>query len=110
MLLTVLQRTREIGLMKAVGGKDLHTLLLFLGEGAAVGLTGGLLGLALAYGLSFPGDAWVRSMLEQKTSIKLEASIYLWPWWLLLGTPLFAVLTATLPALYPPRRPPPPPP
>jgi putative ABC transport system permease protein len=104
MLLTVLQRTREIGLMKAVGAKDLHILLLFLGEGAAVGLTGGLLGLALAYGLSYPGDAWVRSMLEQKTSIKLDSSIYLWPWWLLLGTPLFAVLTATLAALYPARR------
>jgi|SRR5579884_3634985 len=104
MLLTVLQRTREIGLMKAVGARDLHVLLLFLGEGAVVGLAGGLVGLGLAYALSFPGDAWVRSMLVQKTSIKLEASVFLWPWWLLLGMPSFAMLTATLAALYPARR------
>jgi putative ABC transport system permease protein len=104
MLLTVLQRTREIGLMKAVGARDLHVLLLFLGEGSAVGLLGGVFGLVLAYALSFPGDAYARAALAANSPIKLETSIYLWPWWLVLGTPVFSVLTATLAALYPARR------
>ena len=38
MVMSVLERTREIGVMKAVGGRDSHILLMFLVEGTLLGL------------------------------------------------------------------------
>lgn len=104
MLIGVLERTREIGVMKAVGGRDSHILLMFLVEGALVGLLGGLLGLLLSWLASFPGDAWVRSMVNRQLTLTLEESLFAFPWWLVGGAPLFATLVTTLASLLPARR------
>ncbi len=50
-LMTVMERTREIGTLMALGYKRRHILLLFLAESAAIGLGGGATALALAGGL-----------------------------------------------------------
>jgi putative ABC transport system permease protein len=104
MLMSVLERIREIGIMKAVGAREGHVQMIFLMEGALVGLVGGLLGLVLGWAGSFPGDAWVRGLVQQRLSIKLQASIFSFPWWLVLGVPTFACLVTTLAAVYPARR------
>jgi len=104
MLMSVLERVREIGIMKAVGARDRHVLAMFLVEGALIGLAGGVLGLLASWGASFPADAWVRSLVARRLNVKLAESIFLFPWWLVLGTPLFAALVTTLAALLPARR------
>ncbi len=104
MLMSVLERVREIGVMKAVGARDGHIQLIFLVEGALVGLVGGLLGLLLGWVAHFPGDTWVRATVESGLSLKLEHSIFAFPWWLVAGVPVFACLVTTLAALYPARR------
>jgi putative ABC transport system permease protein len=104
MLMGVLERMREIGVMKAVGARDSHIVAIFLVEGLVIGLIGGLVGLGLAWGLSGPGDAWMQSILERNTSIKLHGSVFVFPWWLVVGAPAFACLTTTLAAVYPARR------
>jgi putative ABC transport system permease protein len=104
MLIGVLERTREIGVMKAVGGRDSHILLMFLVEGALVGLLGGVLGLLLSWLASFPGDAWVRSMVNRQLTLKLEESLFAFPWWLMGGAPMFATMATTLAAVLPARR------
>jgi len=57
MTVSVMERTREIGILKAVGAKSGNILTMFLAEAALIGLVGGLLGVpggyALAYVLSF---------------------------------------------------------
>jgi putative ABC transport system permease protein len=104
MLMSVLERTREIGIMKAVGAGNGQLMLIFLVEGAFIGLLGGSLGLLLGWGASFPADAWVRSMVSRDLKIELKESIFVFPPWLAVVVLLFALLVTTLAAVYPARR------
>ena len=52
MLVSVIERTKEIGLRKAVGAKNADILMQFLVEALIIGLAGGILGVLLAWGLT----------------------------------------------------------
>jgi putative ABC transport system permease protein len=104
MLMSVLERRREIGIMKAVGAANWQLQALFVIEGGLIGLTGGLLGLLLAWSISFPGDAWVRSMVHQDLKIHLKNSIFAFPGWIGVTVVLFTVGATIVAALYPARR------
>lgn len=49
MTMAILERTREIGLMKAVGARNRDILSAFLGEAAGIGILGGLCGIGLGW-------------------------------------------------------------
>lgn len=101
---SVIERTREIGVMKAVGAKDRHIQAMFLTEGALIGLIGGLSGLLIGWLLGLPAESWAKSLMEKQTNEPVPESLFAYPWWLLIGVPLFATIVTTLSALYPARR------
>ena len=104
MLMSVLERRREIGIMKAVGATNWQLQALFLIEGALIGTVGGSLGLLLAWGASIPGDAWVRSMVLRDMKIDLKGSIFAFPGWIGATVVLFTVAVTIIAAFYPARH------
>ena len=104
MIMSVLERSHEIGVMKALGARDRHILLIFLTEGAAIGLVGSLIGLALAWLASIPSDSLAKSIIEPQTQTPVKESLFLFPPWLALGVPALVIVITTLAALYPARR------
>lgn len=57
--ISVLERTREIGLMKALGMRGRHVRRLFQLEAAWIGFLGGVIGAGLAWGLGTALNPWI---------------------------------------------------
>ena len=84
MLVSVTQRTREIGVEKALGARRWHILLQFLAEALAITAIGGLLGVGLAYLISSTvgalplWSAFLEDASEGDIHLKIDATILLW--------------------------------
>ena len=52
MFTSVLEKTKEIGIMKAIGARNKDILIVFLLNAALIGLIGGVLGIIIGYMLS----------------------------------------------------------
>jgi putative ABC transport system permease protein len=84
MLVSVTQRTREIGVEKALGARRWHILLQFLAEAMVITAVGGLLGVALAYLVSATvgalplWSAFIDDASEGDIQLKIDAAILIW--------------------------------
>jgi putative ABC transport system permease protein len=103
---SVIERTNEIGILRAVGATRGQIMSLFLSEGAVIGAAGGAAGMALARGLAAWADGWVRQLIAGQMDDRkmLTETIFVFPWWLWAGAVAFAVGVTTVAALYPARR------
>jgi putative ABC transport system permease protein len=52
MIVSLIERTREIGILKALGMKNRTVLMIFLSESVIIGLIGAVIGMALGWGLA----------------------------------------------------------
>jgi len=99
---SVRARSREIGIMRAVGASRADVQRLVLAEAAAVGALGGLLGTAGAFALALGVDALATSYLPP-FPFKPE-SFFHFPWALLGGGVLLGLAAALAGALLPSRH------
>ncbi len=96
--MAILERTCEIGLMKAVGARNRDVMVIFLGEAACIGLLGGVVGAGLGWALSSAADVVIRSLVRQSGDgggglFGLgDSTVVYTPLWL----PLFAIVFATV--------------
>ncbi|MBX3160265.1 MAG: ABC transporter permease [Deltaproteobacteria bacterium] len=96
----VSERRREIGIMRAVGATELDVQLIVLGEAALIGIVGGLLGIALAFGIGTGWNAYSEASVPNfpfKPTSWFEWRTWIWASALTFST-LFCVLGGFLPA------------
>ncbi|MBS1903335.1 MAG: ABC transporter permease [Bacteroidetes bacterium] len=77
MLVTVTERTREIGIRKSLGAKNMDIMVQFLTEAMTLSLVGGLLGLGLGYGMSAfisASNGWTLSISPVATGLSFGAA------------------------------------
>lgn len=107
MAMAILERTREIGLMKAVGATNRQVLSVFLGEAAGIGFLGGaggvLLGWSLAQVLNVLALAYFAGQSVETGAPPPTVAVYT-PLWLPIFSLVFATFVGLLSGLYPALR------
>jgi putative ABC transport system permease protein len=98
LIMSIYERTREIGIMKALGATPGNIRLIFTLEAATIGLLGGILGCLAS---QLVGHLMNRIALETFARDWGGYEAFVFPWWLLLGTVLFSAVVAALAGLYP---------
>lgn len=104
MITSVLERTREIGIYKAVGASDFQVMSMFLMESGLIGLIGGLVGLGIAALATLPGNKIAAYLIANQMALSFEGTVFVMPLWLVVGGPLLGTLTAVLAAFVPARH------
>ena len=94
MMMSIYERTKEIGIIKVLGCRMSNIAGLFLTEAAYIGFFGGALGLGLSYGLSL-----VLNNFLESSGFKSIIPLYL-----AVGALAFSVVVALISGLYPAMR------
>jgi putative ABC transport system permease protein len=94
MYTAVLERTKEIGIMKAIGAKNEDILLIFVFESGFLGMMGGIVGVIIGYLVSSAGGAFAKS-----AGYALLQPAF--PWYLTFGCIMFAFFVGALAGILP---------
>ena len=97
MLMSVAERTREIGIMKAIGATSKDVLSMFLMEAAAISLTGGMLGVFAGVGISVIASSFISGFIIADMPLVIGPAV-------LVGALIMALLTGITSGIYPARR------
>ncbi len=102
MVMSILERYREIGVMKAVGATDGDVQRIFLFESGTIGLLGGSIGLGLGWIVSMIINQVINILMARQGAPHMD--YFNFPWWLCLGAIAFSILVSLLAGVYPTRR------
>jgi putative ABC transport system permease protein len=102
LVMAILERRREIGIMKAIGASDRDVQLIFFAEAGAMGILGGIVGVILGWAIG--------QIINFGTNIYLKSQSlppeHFWavPWWLVGFAIGFAFIVSLVAGLYPAAR------
>jgi putative ABC transport system permease protein len=97
MYTAVLERTREIGVMKSIGATNKSILMIFIFESGFLGLVGGILGVIFG---------WIVAKIGGNVAANAGYSLLQpsFPWYLIVGCLLFAFSVGTIAGLLPAKQ------
>jgi putative ABC transport system permease protein len=104
MIMSIYERTKEIGIMKVVGASFQDIRLLFLTEAGLIGIGGGSIGLLLSYLISYGLNHFGAGYINMGMVGGEQTAISLIPPWLALFAVGFALLVGLLAGFYPANR------
>jgi putative ABC transport system permease protein len=102
MVMSILERTREIGIMKAIGGSDRDVRGIFLVEASTIGLLGGVSGLVLGWAVGRIINFGANIYIQREGGD--PGNLFSLPWWLIASALGFALLVSLIAGSYPARR------
>ncbi len=107
MAMSILERTREIGLMKAVGATNRDVLAIFLGEAAGIGFLGGLGGVIIGWlasqGINVLAMVYLANQASEQGGAPPSIAVAT-PLWLPIFALIFSTLVGMFSGLYPALR------
>jgi putative ABC transport system permease protein len=102
LVMAILERRREIGILKALGAADRDVKQLFFVEAGVMGLLGGFLGVGFGWLIGQAVTFGTNVYLKQQNLP--PAHVFSVPWWLVLGAIGFGVIVSLAAGLYPASR------
>lgn len=97
MITSVLERTKEIGILKSIGAKNSEIFSVFLFESSLIGLVAGLIGIGLGYGLSYLGGEILMNLGYGFLQPAYTPGLFI-------GCLLFAIITGAISGVIPARN------
>jgi putative ABC transport system permease protein len=102
MVMSILERYKEIGIAKAVGASDRDVKKIFFFESGMIGFLGGVFGLILGWAVSMIINLIINSITSRQGVPYIN--YFSFPWWLCLGAILFSILVSLAAGIYPTLR------
>lgn len=102
LMISFLERTHEIGIMKAIGAKNSDIKKMFWYESGIIGFAGGLLGVAYAYLFGWVFNSVLNYFVEKNGSARMD--VFVTPLLFCIVMILFSVVIAIIAGMYPTKR------
>ena len=102
MVMSILERTREIGIMKAIGGSDADVRRIFLIEASAIGLLGGTAGVVLGWVVGRAINFGANVYIQQQGGT--SGNLFSLPFWLIGAAIGFSIAVSLVAGSYPAAR------
>jgi len=102
MIMSILERTREIGIMKAIGGSESQIKWIFFVEAGTIGFVGAIFGLILGWLVTRIANQIANTQFLPAGEPKVD--FFYFPLWLILGSIAFSIILSLIAGLYPAIR------
>ena len=76
LIMSIVERTPEFGIMKSIGARDSHILWLMIVEGAILGVVGAAMAILLSLLLGIAGQSLLKMYVESRTQTELAGSLF----------------------------------
>lgn len=102
LVMAILERRHEIGVLKALGAADRDIRGLFFAEASVMGLVGGVLGVAIGWLISLGMNFGTNLYLARQDLPAVTVSLV--PWWMVASAIAFAIVVSLVAGIYPASR------